>query len=134
MTFQRIDFDKFRSMYATTEKAVKRTDEMKKSQALARAQARDAAAKAARKAAAAKRAKEYNKARYAYLLPRYKAYIAWRQNTSGRAYDMKNILRFMDYVVELGYDKNKFDQKSDFIGDWLVSLDAYAKHRIAELS
>lgn len=105
-----------------------------KSTALARAQARDAANKAARKAAAAERAKAYNKARFQYLLPRYKAYVKWCSTDKEKVYTMKWVLRLMDYVVELGYEPEKFDQPDDSLWQWKEHLKAYALHRIKELS
>jgi len=133
-TFARIDFSKFKTQYATTEKQVKRTDDMKKSTALARAQAKDAAAKAARKAAAALRAKEYNKIRYSHLLPRYKAYVKWCENDKERIYTAKWVMRLFDYVVELGYQPEKWDQPNDSLWAWKECLLAYSRHRIKELS
>ena len=132
--FTRIDFSKFKTQYATTEKQVKHTDGLKKSTALARAQAKDAKAKAARKAAAALRAREYNKARYGYLVPRYKAYLKWRKDEGGVVYTMEFVKKLAEFIQELGYDPNKFDQTTDHIYDWCTHLDLYARHRIKELS
>lgn len=132
--FARIDFSKFKTQYATTEKQVKHTDDLKKSTALARAQARDAKAKAARKAAAALRAKEYNKIRYGYLLPRYKAYVRWCETDKEKVYTAKWVMRLFDFVVELGYDPAKFDQPDDSLWQWKEHMKMYAIHRIKELS
>lgn len=133
-TFARIDFSKFKTQYATTEKQVKRTDDIKKSTALARAQAKDAAAKAARKAAATLRAKEYNKARFRHLLPRYKAYVKWCETDKTAVYTAKWVMRLFDYVVELGYQPEKWDQPNDSLWAWKEFMLAYARHRIKELS
>lgn len=122
-TFARIDFSKFKTQYATTEKQVKRTDDLKQKKARI--------ALAAIKAA---RAKEHNKARFRHLLPRYKAYVKWCENDKERIYTAKWVMRLFDYVVELGYQPEKWDQPNDSLWAWKECLLAYSRHRIKELS
>ena len=129
-TFTRIDFSKFVSQYATNAKQVKYTDELKKKQELAY----QAALKAARKAAAAERAKEHNKARFRHLLPRYKAYVKWCETDKEKVYTAKWVMRLFDYVVELGYQPEKWDQPNDSLWAWKEGMLGYARHRIKELS
>lgn len=129
-TFARIDFSKFKTQYATTKKQVKRTDDLKQKQALAY----EAALKVARKAKAAERAKEHNKARFRHLLPRYRAFVKWCENDKERIYTAKWVIRLFDYVVELGYQPEKWDQPNDSLWAWKEGMLGYARHRIKELS